>query len=325
MDLFEKQAQLTQLFQTSPVDVAYASGSASARKLAGSFNDLDVGLLLLDKIKTTEYFDYQVYFVSELSKALETSDLDVVILNNASLLQRAQVINTWSLLFQRDQRRRVQFAARTTMEYLEFKKYDELQSKALAERVRGERFAVDEEYVRTRLVRLREYLGLLHNLKGVDRVKFKGDPKLYGLAQWYLQQAVELTFGTGAYLIAALALPQPEAYHDILDASPRTASSTGSWRIVWSTSPTFATCSRTTGSRRTSMRCTGICRRGSTISPPSPIRSTSPWRSRSHSVTPMASGTTTAQPKFRLPSEAGLTDREAEQGARAPRSRAERG
>ncbi|MHB8631971.1 MAG: type VII toxin-antitoxin system HepT family RNase toxin [Candidatus Limnocylindria bacterium] len=218
MDLFEKQAQLTQLFQTSAVDVAYASGSASARKLAGSFSDLDVGLLLLDKIKTAEYFDYQVYFTSELSKALETSELDVVILNNASLLQRAQVINSWSLLFQRDQRRRVQFAARTTMEYLEFKKYDELQSKALAERVRGERFAVDEEYVRTRLLRLREYLGLLQDLRGVDRQKFKGDPKLYGLAQWYLQQAVELTFGTGAYLIAALALPKPEAYHDILDA-----------------------------------------------------------------------------------------------------------
>jgi uncharacterized protein YutE (UPF0331/DUF86 family) len=218
MDLFEKQAQLTQLFQTAPVDVAYASGSASGRKLAGTFSDLDVGLLLLEKIRTTEYFDYQVYFVSELSKALETADLDVVILNNASLLQRAQVINTWSLLFQRDQRRRVQFAARTTMEYLEFKKYDELQSKALAERVRGERFAVDEEYVRTRLLRLREYLGLLQDLKGVDRQKFKGDPKLYGLAQWYLQQAVELTFGTGAYLIAALALPHPEAYHDILDS-----------------------------------------------------------------------------------------------------------
>ena len=208
MDLFEKQAQLTQIFQTSPVDVAYASGSASARKLAGTFADLDVGVLLLDKIKTAEYFDYQVYFVSELSKALETADLDVVILNNASLLQRAQVINTWSLLFQRDQRRRVQFAARTTMEYLEFKKYDELQSKALAERVRGERFAVDEEFVRTRLVRLREYIGLLQDLRGVDRQKFKGDPKIYGLAQWYLQQAVELAFGTGAYFIAALALPQ---------------------------------------------------------------------------------------------------------------------
>ena len=78
MDLFEKQAQLTQLFQTSPVDVAYASGSASARKLAGSFNDLDVGLLLLDKIKTTEYFDYQVYFVSELSKTIPIASRTIV-------------------------------------------------------------------------------------------------------------------------------------------------------------------------------------------------------------------------------------------------------
>src|SRR3981081_1973878 len=189
MDIFEKQAQLPRLFQPSPVDVAYASGSASARKLAGSFSDLDVGLLLLDKIKTTEYFDYQVYFTSEVAKALETSELDVVILNNASLLQRAQVINTWSLLFQRDQRRRVQFAARTTMEYLEFKKYDELQSKALAERVRGERFAVDDEYVRTRLHSMTHYPSLVQDLKGVDRVKFKGDPKLYRLAQWSLQQA----------------------------------------------------------------------------------------------------------------------------------------
>ncbi len=218
MDLFEKQAQLTQIFQMSPADVAYVSGNASARKLAGNFADLDVGVLLLDKIRTAEYFDYQVFFVSELSKALETADLDVVILNNASLLQRAQVINTWSLLFQRDHRRRVQFAARTTMEYLEFKKYDELQSKALSERVHGERFAIDGDYVKARLLRLREYIALLHDLRGVDRVKFKGDPKLYGLAQWYLQQAVELTFGTGAYFIAALALPKPEAYHDILDS-----------------------------------------------------------------------------------------------------------
>src|SRR3989475_2141030 len=148
MDLFETQAQLQSLFQTSPVDAAYAQGTAAGRKLAGSYSDLDVALLLLNRVQANEFFDYQVYFVSELSKALETADLDVVILNNASLLQRAQVINTWSLLFQRDQRRRVQFAARTTMEYLEFKKYDELQSKALAERVRGERFAVDDEYVR---------------------------------------------------------------------------------------------------------------------------------------------------------------------------------
>src|SRR5256712_6841215 len=139
MDLFEKQAQLQSLFQTSPVDAAYAQGTAAGRKLAGSYSDLDVALLLLNRVQANEFFDYQVYFVSELSKALETEGLDVVILNRASLLQRAQVIRSWSLLYQRDEKRRVMFETRALMEYLEFKKYDEVQSKALAERTRGDR------------------------------------------------------------------------------------------------------------------------------------------------------------------------------------------
>jgi len=218
MDLFAKQAQLQTIFQTSPVDAAYAQGTPSGRRLAGAYADLDIALLLLDKIRASEFFEYQVFFVSELSKALETTDLDVLILNRSSLLQRAQVIRTWSLVFQRDQKRRVQFETRSVMEYLEFQKYDDLQTKALAERTRGERFAVDEEYVRARLRRLREYVTLLQDLRPIEHQKFRSDPKLYGLAQWYLQQAVELLFGTGAYLVMALALPKPEAYHDILDA-----------------------------------------------------------------------------------------------------------
>lgn len=218
MDLFEKQAQIHSLFQRSPVDAAYTQGSASGRRIAGSFSDLDVALLLLDAVKTNEFFDYQVYFVSELSKTLETQGLDVVILNQASLLQRAQVIRSWNVLYQRDQKRRVQFETRSVMEYLEFQKYDDMQSKALAERTRSDRFAIDGTYVRARLARLREYTQLLGDLQLIDQVKFKSDPKLYGLAQWYLQQAVELLLGTGAYLVMALSLPKPEQYHDILDA-----------------------------------------------------------------------------------------------------------
>src|SRR5919204_4632788 len=217
MDLFARQAQLQNIFQTSPVDAAYLAGSGAGRKFAGSYSDVDIALLLLSGVKANEFFDYQVYFVSELSKALET-ELDVVILNQASLLQRWQVIRTWSLLYQRDQRRRVEYEARAAMEYLEFKKYDEVQSKALAERTRGDRFAIDGEYVRARIARLREYTTLLSDLRPIEHTKFKADPKLYGLAQWYLQQAVELLFGTGAYIVTALALPKPEAYHDILDA-----------------------------------------------------------------------------------------------------------
>lgn len=205
------------MFQTTPVDAAYLQGTQAGRRIAGSYSDLDIAVLLLEKIQANEFFEYQVYLVGELSKALE-APLDVVILNQASLLQRAQVIRSWQLLYQRDQRRRVQFEARAVMEYLEFQKFEEVQSKALAERTKSERFAIDDEYVRARLARLREYVRLLGDLAPIEHAKFKADPKLYGLAQWYLQQAVELLFGTGAYLVMALALPKPEAYHEILDA-----------------------------------------------------------------------------------------------------------
>jgi len=218
MDIFEKQAHLTSLFQTNPVDAAYALGMTAGKKVVGKYSEVDFALLLLDRIRANEFFDYQVYFVSELSRTLEVNDIDVLILNQASLLQRAQVVRGWGLLYQRDQKRRVVFEAKAVMEFLEFQKYDDLQSKALAERTRGERFAVDQEYVRARLARLREYVRLLGDLRLIDRDKFRADPKLYGLAQWWLQQAVELLFGTGAYLVMALALPKPEAYHDILDA-----------------------------------------------------------------------------------------------------------
>ena len=218
-DVFGRQAQMSTLFQTNPVDAAYAHAIVSGQRVSGKASEVvDIALLLLDQVRANEFFDYQMYFMSELSKALETNEIDVLILNRASLLQRAQVVRSWGLLYQRDQKRRVVFEARAVMDFLEFQKYDDMQTKALAERTRGERFAIDETYVRARLERLREYVRLLMDLRPIDPTKFKADPKLYGLAQWYLQQAVELLFGTGAYLVMALALPKPEAYHDILDS-----------------------------------------------------------------------------------------------------------
>lgn len=221
MDLFEKQAQLQELFIASPVNAAYAQGSATGRQIAGRFSELDIAVLLLDQVKPSEFFDYQLYLMGELVKRLELPALDVVILNSASLLQRFNVIRTFQLLYQRDQKRRVEWEMRAVMDWLDFKKYEELQTKALAERIHGERFAVDTEYVRKRLLRLREYTELLRGFSKISREKFCGEPNLYALAQWYLQQAVELCFGTGVYFIIALGLDKPEAYHDILDVISR--------------------------------------------------------------------------------------------------------
>lgn len=217
MDIFSRQAQLQELFVANPVNAAYGAGTKTGRQLAGHYSDLDIAILLFEEVKPAQFFDYQLYLMGELVKRLEMPQLDVVILNQASLVRRFNIVRTWQLLFQRDQKRRVEFEARAVMDYLEFQRYEEVQSKALAERIRGERFAVDAEYVRKRMQRLREYTQLLRELQQISREKFASDHKLYGLAQWYLQQAVELCFGTGVYFISALALDKPEHYHDILD------------------------------------------------------------------------------------------------------------
>src|SRR5437762_13346280 len=99
MDLFERQAQLQSLFQTSPVDAAYAQGTVTGRRIAGSYQDLDIALLLLGVVKASEFFDYQVNFVTELSKTLAPESRDAPILHQASLLRPAPCRPTWSLLY----------------------------------------------------------------------------------------------------------------------------------------------------------------------------------------------------------------------------------
>ena len=42
MDMFGKQAHLASLFQTNPVDAAYALGMTAGKKVTGRFDDLDV-------------------------------------------------------------------------------------------------------------------------------------------------------------------------------------------------------------------------------------------------------------------------------------------
>lgn len=81
MNLFEKQSQLNQLFSQNPVNAAYLSGSLSNRTTFGHLRDIDVAILLMDQIKKDQFFDYQLYFMSELTKRLESDSIDVVILN----------------------------------------------------------------------------------------------------------------------------------------------------------------------------------------------------------------------------------------------------
>ena len=216
MNLFEKQSQLNQLFSQSPVNAAYLAGSLSSRTSFGHLSDVDIAILLMDQIKSDQFLDYQLYFFSELAKRLESETIDVVILNQASLLLKLQVIKYGQILFTRDEKQRVSFETKAVMAYLDFKKLDEIQNQALNRRLVGQVLPIDKELVQRQLKQLRESIGILHSLGETQREEFTTDYRIYGLAERYLQLAIESCLHTCGILVASFGLRRPEGYHELL-------------------------------------------------------------------------------------------------------------
>ena len=164
MNLFEKQSRLNKLFTQSPVNAAYLAGSLANRTSFGHLSDVDIAILLMDQIKSDQFLDYQLYFFSELAKRLESDSIDVVILNQASLLLKLQVIKYGQILFSRDDKQRVMFETKAVMDYLDFKKYDEIQNQALSRRLYGQALPIDKELIERHMKQLREAVTILRSL-----------------------------------------------------------------------------------------------------------------------------------------------------------------
>ena len=216
MNLFEKQSRLNQLFTQSPVNAAYLAGSLSTRTSFGHLTDVDIAILLMEQIKSDQFLDYQLYFFSELAKRLESDNIDVVILNQASLLLKLQVIKYGQILFSRDEKQRVSFETKAVMDYLDFKKFDDIQNQALSRRLYGQVLPVDKELVEHYLKQLREAVVILHDLGKTGREEFTTDYRVYGLAERYLQIAIEACLQVCGILVASLGLRRPEGYHELL-------------------------------------------------------------------------------------------------------------
>ncbi len=219
MNLFEKQARLNQLFTQSPVNAAYLAGSLSTRTSFGHLSDVDIAILLTDAIKADQFLDYQLYFFSELAKRLESDTIDVVILNQASLLLKLQVIKYGQILFSRNERQRVSFESKAVMDYLDFKKFDEIQNQALSRRLYGQVNPVmplEKETLQPKLKQLRDAVTILHELGDTDRKSFTSDFHIYGIAERYLQLAIEACLHVCSTIVAALGLRRPEGYHELL-------------------------------------------------------------------------------------------------------------
>jgi uncharacterized protein YutE (UPF0331/DUF86 family) len=216
MNLFEKQSRLNQLFAQSPVNAAYLAGSLSNRTSFGHLTDVDIAILLMEQIKSDQFLDYQLYFFSELAKRLESDCIDVVILNQASMLLKLQVIKYGQILFSRNEKQRVSFETKAVMDYLDFKKFDEIQNQALGRRLYGQVLPVDKELLQRHVKQLREAIVILRDLGKATREEFTSDFDVFGLAERYLQIAIEACLRICGVMVASLGLRRPEGYHELL-------------------------------------------------------------------------------------------------------------
>ena len=75
---------------------------------------------------------------------------------------------------------------------------------------------VETLVITRRLIKLREYVGLLKTIRREPRERFTTDPLVYGNAERYLQLAIQCVLDIGNHILADRKLREPEEYRDIV-------------------------------------------------------------------------------------------------------------
>jgi len=74
---------------------------------------------------------------------------------------------------------------------------------------------IDSTVLNSRIAKLREYLKILKELGKENEKEFTQNYKIYGLAERYLQLAIECVLDIGNHMISRLEFKKPETYQDI--------------------------------------------------------------------------------------------------------------
>ncbi len=97
-------------------------------------HDIDIAVLV-DETKISNSLLYRAHLITELEGLLKFP-VDVLILNNANLLFRAQVFRKGKLIFERNPRIRAKFQADSMSLYYDYKRYFDFHAKNLCKKIK---------------------------------------------------------------------------------------------------------------------------------------------------------------------------------------------
>ena len=105
------------------IKLTYLFGSV-ANGNEGKLSDVDIAVLLDDSLSKKERFDLQLKLIGDLSAILKTNNLDLIIMNDAPLSLRYEIIKANHPLFIRNEAERIDFEAKKLSAYLDRRNYE---------------------------------------------------------------------------------------------------------------------------------------------------------------------------------------------------------
>ena len=137
----ESLEALKEIFGKRKVVLAYLFGS-QAEGTARASSDIDLAVLLSPNLTTAERFRTQLKLIDECGDVFQRSEVDVVILNEASPLLAYEVVKHGKLLYEDEATHpAVDFAVYTLSRYADTIPFRRLQNQYLFEHIRRHKSA----------------------------------------------------------------------------------------------------------------------------------------------------------------------------------------
>ncbi len=117
MKIQDYQDEIIALCKENAVGLIYLFGSY-AQDTANPLSDIDIAILLSNRNRQ-DYQELRLFFINALMRILHKNDLDVVLLNEASIALRFNIIKNGKLLYVNDEKQRIDFESRAIIDYIE--------------------------------------------------------------------------------------------------------------------------------------------------------------------------------------------------------------
>ncbi len=134
------EKELTEYFSNKDsIILAYLFGS-TVRGDTGKLSDVDIAILVDEKISKKDRFDLELKLISETATLIKKNEIDLVVLNEAPLLLAYNIIKT-GIILKSSETERVNFETKILSMYMDEKYYIKRHTEETLRRIAGAGFA----------------------------------------------------------------------------------------------------------------------------------------------------------------------------------------